>query len=201
MARLRSPEKRVAILEAATAEIAEGGLGVATAKIARRAGIAEGTLFTYFASKDELLNAVYMELKTEAYARIHHGFPIHSSLEQRARHIWFRYISWVADAPAKRKAVAQLSVSEVVTSATRAKAAKGWDGVERMLSELGEQGPLRALPTGYVSALMLAMLEATMEYAARKPRQKDQIVEGGFAAFWRACGGQAAGGGIHPRNK
>ena len=37
-------------------EIAEVGLGAPTAKIARRAGVAAGTLFTYFANKEELLN-------------------------------------------------------------------------------------------------------------------------------------------------
>ena len=58
MARPKSPEKREAILNAAAEEIANSGLGVATAKIARRASIAEGTLFTYFPTKDDLLNAL-----------------------------------------------------------------------------------------------------------------------------------------------
>ena len=56
MARVRSPEKRSAILRAAVHEIAEVGLGAPTAKIAGRAGVAAGTLFTYFANKEELLN-------------------------------------------------------------------------------------------------------------------------------------------------
>ena len=51
MARARSPEKRGAILEAAVHEIAEEGLGAPTAKIARRAGVAAGTLFTYFETR------------------------------------------------------------------------------------------------------------------------------------------------------
>lgn len=186
MARLKSPEKRDAILAAAAEEIAEAGLGVATAKIARRAGIAEGTLFTYFANKDELLNAVYLELKTEAYARMYVEFPVKASLEQRTRHVWSNYIAWVSEAPAKRKAVAQLNVSEVVTAATRAKASEGREEIERMLSELGSRGALRGLPTGFVAALMLAMQEATMEFVAKTPRQKKQLIESGFATFWRA---------------
>ena len=51
MARPKDPEKHRAILDAAVEEIAETGLGAPTAKIAKRAGIAEGTLFTYFATK------------------------------------------------------------------------------------------------------------------------------------------------------
>jgi DNA-binding transcriptional regulator YbjK len=47
MARVRSPEKRTAILQAAAHEIAKVGLGAPKAKIARRAGVASGTLFIY----------------------------------------------------------------------------------------------------------------------------------------------------------
>jgi hypothetical protein len=51
MARIKSSEKRSAILQAAVREIAEVGLGAPTAKIARRAGLAAGTRFTYFANR------------------------------------------------------------------------------------------------------------------------------------------------------
>jgi AcrR family transcriptional regulator len=63
MARVRSPGKRSAILEAAVEEIAKSGLKASTAEIARSAGVAAGTVFTYFASKEELLNELYFELK------------------------------------------------------------------------------------------------------------------------------------------
>ncbi len=49
VARPRSEDKRMAILEAATEAIAEAGLGASTALIARKAGVAEGTIFRYFA--------------------------------------------------------------------------------------------------------------------------------------------------------
>ena len=46
MARAKSEEKRQAILRAAVREIARSGLGASTAKIAKGADVAEGTLFT-----------------------------------------------------------------------------------------------------------------------------------------------------------
>ena len=60
MARPLSEDKRTAILEAATEAVAMLGVSVPTAKIAKGAGVAEGTLFTYFANKDELLNRLYL---------------------------------------------------------------------------------------------------------------------------------------------
>ena len=70
MARVRSPEKRQALLRSAGREIAEASLGVSTAKIAKGAGLAEGTMFRFFVSKNDLLNEPYIELKTETYRLI-----------------------------------------------------------------------------------------------------------------------------------
>jgi AcrR family transcriptional regulator len=69
-------------------EIAELGLSASTAKIARRAGLATGTLFTYFANKEKLLDELYLELKIEVYRRVNTHFPDKANLERRARHLW-----------------------------------------------------------------------------------------------------------------
>ena len=63
MTRPRSEDKQIALLEAATAVVAEQGLGAPTSLIAKRAGVAEGTLFRYFPTKDGLLNALYLDIK------------------------------------------------------------------------------------------------------------------------------------------
>ena len=66
MARPLSEDKRTAILEAATELVAMFGVTrQPTAKIAKEKGVAEGTLFTYFANKERLLNRLYQELKTD----------------------------------------------------------------------------------------------------------------------------------------
>ncbi|MCA3789336.1 TetR family transcriptional regulator, partial [Burkholderia sp.] len=52
MARPRSPDKHDAILAAAARALAEDGATATTARIARLAGVAEGTVFTYFETKD-----------------------------------------------------------------------------------------------------------------------------------------------------
>lgn len=57
MARPKSEDKKQALLEAATAAFAQSGIAASTSAIARSAGVAEGTLFRYFATKDELLKS------------------------------------------------------------------------------------------------------------------------------------------------
>ena len=65
MARPKSEDKKQALLEAATAAFAQSGIAASTSAIARSAGVAEGTLFRYFATKDDLLNALYLHLKSD----------------------------------------------------------------------------------------------------------------------------------------
>jgi len=60
VARPKSEDKKLALLEATTRAISQLGLGAATSLIAKNAGVAEGTLFRYFPTKDMLLNAVYL---------------------------------------------------------------------------------------------------------------------------------------------
>ncbi|NGO10693.1 TetR/AcrR family transcriptional regulator [Streptomyces sp. HC44] len=64
-----SPEERRAmIIQTAIPLIAEYGAAVTTAKIARAAGIGEGTIFRVFADKDELLQACIAEALSPEHA-------------------------------------------------------------------------------------------------------------------------------------
>jgi AcrR family transcriptional regulator len=185
MARPRSPEKRQAILQAAVREIAQTGLGASTAKIAKTANLAEGTLFTYFATKDDLLNDLYVELKTDAYRRINVNFPHHASLRERAKYIWTQYLLWAMEKPDDRKASAQLNVSDVITAETRERIAGDRGAVEQTMTEVDKRGAFKDLPPGFASSSMAAMQEAVSDTVAKRPRQKAILIEQGFEAFWR----------------
>jgi AcrR family transcriptional regulator len=186
MARIKSPQKRAAILRAAIREIANSGLGAPTAKIASRAGVAAGTLFTYFPNKQVLLNELYLDLKREAYARVNAKFPGKGSLERRARPIWSSYLDWAIASPEKRKVSVQLNVSDVITPGTREKTAAAGGAVRQTLSELDRRAALRGLPAGFAAATMSALQEATMEFIAREPKRRKELIARGFQVFWRA---------------
>ena len=56
MARPLSEAKRNALLAATTGAVAVSGIAASTLKIAKDAGVAEGTLFVYFPTKDQAPN-------------------------------------------------------------------------------------------------------------------------------------------------
>ena len=62
-------------MSAAIRVIASQGLGAPTATIAKEAGVSNGSLFTYFETKADLLNHLYVELKAEMAAAAMDGLP------------------------------------------------------------------------------------------------------------------------------
>lgn len=188
MARPRSEDKRNAILSAATRVFAEQGLGAATAKIAREAGVAEGTLFTYFANKDELLNQLYLELKYEMRDLMIAGIRQVDSddLREITHRFWVAYIDWGVAHPHKRKVINTLMLSDRVSDENRAAGAAAFAVFSTRLNSSLEQG-LRCGPNStFVSALMGAIAEITMDIIVREPDNAELYREAGFEAFWKA---------------
>ncbi|MBS1999378.1 MAG: TetR/AcrR family transcriptional regulator, partial [Cyanobacteria bacterium SZAS LIN-2] len=120
MARPKSLDKRNAILDAAVEVFAERGLEASpTAEISRRAGVAEGTLFTYFKTKDDLVNGLYRDLKLELADAMMSGFPRKKSVKARIQHIWDCYLTWSAASPAQKRVLDLLKTSDRITEESR----------------------------------------------------------------------------------
>ncbi len=69
-------DKRRQILDAALALCAEDGLqGAATARIAKAAGVANGTLFHHFPRKEALILQLYQDIKQRMGAAISEAYP------------------------------------------------------------------------------------------------------------------------------
>jgi AcrR family transcriptional regulator len=89
---LKSEDRRNSILSAATDVVAERGVGASTAAIAAAAGVGEGSLFTYFKSKDELLNVLYREIRLDIANAMLSSFPRRLSVRHRLQHVWNGYV-------------------------------------------------------------------------------------------------------------
>src|SRR6202021_1506618 len=102
MPRQRGDEKRSAILEAATRVIVMQGLSAPTMVIAKEAGVANGSLFTYFATKTELFNQLFLELKMEL-ATGAGNLPVDAEVREQFFHLWKKWMNWAISNPEKRR--------------------------------------------------------------------------------------------------
>ncbi len=191
MARPLSDEKRKAILDAAAGVFAERGIGAApTAAISRAAGIAEGSLFTYFKTKDELINALYADIKREVAEALLHGFPRHGDVRTRFRHIWNSYVNWGVAHHERHLALLQVEASGKLTAQCVASGTEAFAEVLRTAEEALSGGELRAAPMEFLSALLQAQMEATMRLMEVNPGQAAEYRKLGFELLWNGVKGK-----------
>ncbi len=186
MARPRSIDKRDAILNAAIAVLAELGERAPTSKIAKQAGVAEGTLFTYFSSKEELLNQLYLSLKAELRQVMMLHYPESNDLKTQMHHVWQAYIAWGVAAPEKRKVMAQLSTSEQITAQSKQIGMQSFCDMTTLLQTQITLGLLRDYPPLFIGSMLGALADLTMNFMVQEPAHADRYRESGFNAFWHA---------------
>ncbi|NDO79932.1 TetR family transcriptional regulator [Citrobacter sp. NCU1] len=187
MARPKSEDKKQALLEAATAAIAQSGIAASTAVIARSAGVAEGTLFRYFATKDDLINALYLHLKQSLCQSMMAELDRSITDDKTLTHfIWKSYINWGLNNTTGHRTIRQLAVSEKITKETEQQA-------DDMFPELRDLCYRSVLPVfmseeyrAFGDALFLSLAETTIEFAARDPARAGEFISLGFEAMWRA---------------
>jgi TetR/AcrR family transcriptional regulator, repressor of fatR-cypB operon len=80
-------DKKECILSAALELFAEKGFhGTAVPEIAHKAGVAAGTIYRYFASKEAIVNAVYQRQKSQLLATVMADFPYDGPPRSQVHH-------------------------------------------------------------------------------------------------------------------
>jgi AcrR family transcriptional regulator len=91
--RPKDDDKLKAIAMATFALVEQTGLsGLTMAAIARQAGLATGTLYVYFKSKEELLVALYEQAKTETAASLMQGDDAALPFRSRFQRMWMNWL-------------------------------------------------------------------------------------------------------------
>ena len=188
MARPRSEDRRNAIMAAATQIIAAQGLGAPTALIAKAAGVSNGSLFTYFETKTDLFNQLYIELKAEVAAVALDGLPTGEGAREQLAYVWSHWLRWAQIYPDKRRALLQLNVSDEVGAASRDIVRCGYGEITALVERARENGPMHAAPFGLFMALMSAVAEATIDFIKQDPANADAHRQTSFDALWRMIG-------------
>jgi len=186
VARPKSEDKRNAILDAATRLFAERGLTAApTSEISKQAGVAEGTLFTYFRTKDDLINALYREIKLELADAMMSDFPRKKNVGTRLRHVWDRYVDWGIANPKQRKVLAQLTVSEVLTKESRDAGSAPFVEFQAVIRDaIGQHIFRNDVPLELISKSLAALVEATIDLTVLNRSKAKQYRDSGFQMFW-----------------
>ena len=172
-------------MAAAIRVIAAQGLSAPTAKIAHEAGVSNGTLFTYFETKADLLNRLYLDLKAEAAAAALDGLPAGASLRDQVFHMWSNWMSWrwrtrKSDAPWPSLPFQTRSLQQAELRRIRP-----WR-IAELLERSRANGAMRNVSMSFVVAILNSLADATMDFMIHDPTHAKKHCKVGFDALWRA---------------
>lgn len=179
--------KRQALIDAAIELFSQEGFwNTTTARIAQHAGVATGTLFTYFPSKNDLIDEVYSAIKFEAM----HSMRCTSGLsfQETLRLSCSGYLSWCLQNPEKHFLKHQLYQENAVSKRMQDSLADVFrfdDFFRQAMSsgEIIEQDP------ELLVAMVSSQLEVAVQHAISKklaPEEVPEYAETIFQMIWKS---------------
>lgn len=90
---------------------ARGFRGTSMAAVAEQAGVATGTAYVHYASKDELVLAAYVEVKAELGAAAVGALRTDEPPEDRFRHMWLAIRDHLLEDPTRARFLLQVDAS------------------------------------------------------------------------------------------
>lgn len=141
-------DKRQALLKAALTLFTEHGFhGTPTSKIAKEAGVATGTLFHYFKTKEELINQLYLEIKKELTRDLSVGISDERTMRGKFHKMWLNFITWGINSPEEFQFFMQFSSSPYISNLTREEAIQHLRFIRDLIEEGKRQEILKDMPT------------------------------------------------------
>ncbi len=97
---MESGERREAVMQAALELVGERGFhGAPMAEVAERAGVAAGTIYRFFDSKDALIREIYASLEKKILAAVAEGYPEGQPVRERFLHVGSALVSYFIASP------------------------------------------------------------------------------------------------------
>jgi TetR/AcrR family transcriptional repressor of multidrug resistance operon len=161
---------------------AQGFHGTSMSAVAKAAGVATGTAYVHYESKEELVYATYLELKAELSTAVMDGFDEAAPPFETWRHILTAAYEHLSEEPERARFLTQLEESPYYEEAHARLMAQG-DPVYAAAGSDDFVDLLVPLPYEVIYALSFGVAVRLIAAGVRlKPEELDLLVE----ATWRA---------------
>ena len=179
-------DKKTAIMKAALKLFTERGFqGTSTAHISKEAGVATGTLFNYFPTKEDLINSLYFKVKGELSRSMGKEVQAQSAFQDKLRKIWSNLIEWGLGNQEDFLFVGQFCSSPYITKYTREEVMKEYVFLHDLVKEGIVTGEIRDYSEELVIAMFYQASRTVVNFILdSEPHNKNKVIEDGFQIVW-----------------
>lgn len=178
--------KEQKILETALKLFVEFGFqGTPTSKIAKEAGVANGTLFHYFATKEALIGELYVIIKTELNQLLVSKTNMNDGIKDSFKQVYCSTINWALDNQEKFHYIQQVQFSphlaQIPTEVLHEQTQMHSDFIEQAKAS----GAIKIMPTDLIFTLVNSQIMGIYQYILTQPtEQQQEIIAQGFEMIW-----------------
>ncbi|RQO30820.1 TetR family transcriptional regulator [Taibaiella sp. KBW10] len=149
--------------------------------IAKAAGTGMGTIYNYFATKEELINAIYLYIKHSEIELVNKSLDHTASLKSRFFHYYTAFINFYLKYPESFAFMDQFQSSPVITACTKDAGKQGFVSVIALIQQGQEEGIIKQME---LEALLIFLGGTVTTYVRwvigidvhkREPQQEQQM--------------------------
>ncbi|HEY1960353.1 MAG TPA: TetR/AcrR family transcriptional regulator [Polyangiaceae bacterium] len=181
-------DKKECILSAALDLFAEKGFhGTAVPEIAQQAGVAAGTIYRYFASKEAIVNALFQRQKSLLMAAIMAEFPFDGAARVQIRHFVTSSLSFAKRHPTAFKFLELHHHAPYLDEKSREMEAQAIGMANEVVAQQERAKALRKAPEGVLPALVWGAIVGYVRAGWEKRAETGAKSETAFEeAIWDA---------------
>lgn len=181
-------EKKEQIIIAAMKLLAEKGVqATPMSAIAKAAGTGMGTIYNYFATKEDLINAIYLYIKHSEIDQINKSMDPAASLKSRFFHFYTAFINFYLKYPESFVFMDQFQSSPVITACTRDAGKQGFAPIITLIQQGQEEGIIKSME---LEALLIFLGGTVTTYVrwiiGIAPGKRDLLLEQQLRLVWDA---------------
>ena len=181
-------DKQEKILEAALKLFVEYGFhGTPTSKIAQEAGVANGTLFHYYKTKDDLIIAIYVHIKRQLSACVDFTDTSIADPKERYRKNYLNALNWSLDHVSAFRFLQQFMTSPYLMLLAPEDVQKESKAVHDSFRQGIKDKILKPMPVELLNSLLTSHLNGVGQYilyANLSAAQKKKVMNDSFEMLW-----------------
>ena len=178
-------DKRDKILAASLTLFTERGFhNTPTSLIAKEAGVATGTLFHHFKNKEELINSLYLDLKTNKMKALSEYINPSDTIEAKIKSAWINAVKWGIMHPKEFQFVMQFSNSPFITHLTREQAKGQYESIIGLFEQAIKDGIIKATYPEFVVDYFEGIFNLAVSHFRKYP---DKISEENLDMTFDIC--------------
>jgi AcrR family transcriptional regulator len=184
----QSNSRQASILSAALRLfVGQGFHGTPTSKIAQEAGVANGTLFHYFPSKDELITTLYIDIKSRLTEFMVSRTESSGNLKDKLRAYYTSSLDWALHNKLEFRFIQQFHSSPYLAQVDPEKIREQTEVLHTLIQSGIELELIKPLPLALIFTLLSSHVFGMNQYllsGSFPETDKEQVIRESFESMW-----------------